>query len=222
VVPWRTLGSATAPGGGTLVLQERAGEFAIRIDGYVLMSSRAHGSEEALAEGACARLAGRAAPRVLIGGLGLGFTVRAALDRLPAGASVTVAEVVPAVVDWNRGPLADLAARPLDDPRVTVATADVGAVLAAAPPATFDAVLLDVDNGPTALPRPANADLYDARGIAVARASLRPGGVLGVWSAAPDDAFAARLRRGGFSVRVERIRSRGRVGTRHVLFLAVR
>jgi spermidine synthase len=221
VIPWRTLGSAVTPDGGTLVLQERDGELVIRADGYVLMSSRVHGSEEALAETVCARLAG-ATPRLLIGGLGLGYTVRAALDRLPAGASVTVAELVPAVVDWNRGPLADLAGRPLDDPRVTVATADVSAVLAAAPPASTDAVLLDVDNGPTALPRSANAALYEAGGIAAARRALRPGGILGVWSAGSDDAFAARLRRGGFTVEIERVRARGRVGTRHVLFIAVR
>ena len=221
MVPWRTLGSATAPDGGTLVLQERAGELVIRAGGWVLMSSRAHGSEEALAERVCTQIAG-ARPRVLIGGLGLGYTLRAALDCLPAVASVTVAEVVPAVVDWNRGPVSGLAGRPLDDPRVTVATADVGAVIAEAPVASIDAVLLDVDNGPTALPRPANAHLYEATGLAAVRAALRPGGVLGVWSAAPDDRFAARLRRGGFTVEVEPVRARGRVGTRHVLFIAVR
>jgi len=222
MVPWRTLGSAVVPDGDPLVLQERDGEFVIRVRGYVLMSSRVHGSEEALAETACARLAGRAAPRVLIGGLGLGFTLRAVLDRLPARAAVTVAELVPEVVDWNRGPLAGLLGRPLDDPRVTVAVAHVGAVIAAAPRESFDAALLDVDNGPASLVHPTNGDLYTARGIAAARAALRPGGVLGVWSTAPDDAFAARLRRGGFEVQIERVRARGRVGSRHVLFIAVR
>jgi spermidine synthase len=222
VIPWRTLGRTTAPDGGALVLQERDGEFAIRLDGYVLMSSRMHGSEEALAERACARLAGRVAPRVVIGGLGLGYTARAALDRLPAAASVDVVELVAAVVAWNRGPVAHLAGRPLDDRRVTVMTADVAAVVAAATAASIDAILLDVDNGPTALTRPANASLYDARGIAAARAALRPGGLLGIWSSGPADRFAIRLRRAGFAVQVERVRARGRAGTWHVLLLAVR
>lgn len=218
--PWETLDTAPAPGGGELVLARRGEEYVIRVGGHVLMTSRTHGSEEALAEHGCAPLADRARPRVLIGGLGMGYTVRAALERLGPRASITVAELVPAVVRWNRGPLAPLADRPLEDARVTVVEADVFAVLRDAAERPFDAVLLDVDNGPVALTRPENARLYGAGGLALARAALKPGGLLLVWSAAPDPTFSRRLRDAGFEPQVLEVPARGKSkGTRHVLFL---
>jgi spermidine synthase len=192
----------------------------IHADGKSLMSSRMHGSEQALATLGCRGLAGRPEPRVLIGGLGMGFTLRAALDLLPSGASVVVAELVPAVAEWNRGPLGPLAGHPLRDPRVRLELCDVGAVLRASPGA-FDAVLLDVDNGPSPLAASDNASLYDDHGIAAARAALRPGGTLAVWSAREDRGFEHRLRHAGFSVEVERVRGRlAQGGPRHTIFLA--
>lgn len=218
--PWETLDTAPAPGGGELVLARRGDEYVIRVGGHVLMTSRTHGSEEALAEHGCAPLAGRARPRVLIGGLGMAYTVRAALERLGPRASITVAELVPAVVRWNRGPLAPLADRPLEDSRVTVVEADVFAVLRDAAERPFDAVLLDVDNGPVALTRPENARLYGAGGLALARAAIKPGGLLVVWSAAPDPSFSRRLRDAGFEPQMLEVPARGKSrGTRHVLFL---
>ena len=192
--PWSTLGRSTAPDGAELVLQERAGEFAIRVGGQVLMGSRAPTSERALAEATCAGL--RPAARVLIGGLGLGYTARAALDLLGPGAQVTVAELLPAVVTWNHGPLGPLAAHPLQDPRVAVFEGDVRTAWRQRGP--FDAILLDVDNGPSALTRPANGALYGAAGLREALAALRAGGVLAVWSAGPAPAFLLRLREVGF------------------------
>ena len=218
MIPWTTLGRARTPGGGELILQEHNGELAIRLDGYVLMSSRAHDSEEALARLTCAQLANQSTPRVLIGGLGLGYTLRAALDRLPAKAQVVIAEIVAAVVEWNRGPVAHLAGRPLEDPRVTIEIDDVRAVLARA--GRFDGILLDVDNGPAAFTRPANRALYDAPGLAILRAALRPGGVLGIWSSVTDGAFANRLRAASFRVEVPRVSARGPRGTKHAVFLA--
>lgn len=162
------------------------------------MSSRAHGSEEALARLGCGPIAARAKARVLCGGLGFGFTLRAALDVLPRDARVVAAEVVPAVVAWCRGPLAELAGRPLEDPRVEVVTADVGEVLTARA-ARFDAVLLDVDNGPRALTRAANQALYELDGLEAIREALEPGGVLALWSADPDPDFERRMSRAGFA-----------------------
>ena len=216
MIPWETLGRAQAPDGAELVLCRRGDEFVIRVGGRDLMSSRMHGSEEELARRACAGLG--AGARVLVGGLGLGYTLRAALDALPAGASVTVCELVPAVVEWNRGPLAPLAGQPLEDPRVTVEVVDVGAVIRR-PGKRWDAILLDVDNGPVALTRRANHVLYGATGLSVAKAALRLGGVLAIWSASPDDAFVARLHRAGFEVTVDTVPARGRAGgSRHTLF----
>ena len=194
-------------------LVRRGDEFLIRLDGQVLMTSRTHGSEEALAGLACAAIRGRRRPRVLVGGLGMGYTLRAALAALPAHASVVVAELVPEVVTWNRGPLGPLAGRPLDDPRVSVAEGDVAALMARER-GTVDAILLDVDNGPTGLPREANEDLYAERGLAIARRALRPGGVLAIWSASPAPRFEARLRRASFDVRVHRVTARGTGGGR--------
>ena len=195
------------------------------------MSSRMHGSEEALATFGVRRLAppklveaqqGRgtlAAPCVLVGGLGMGFTLRAALDLLPLDATVVVAELLPAVVEWNRGPLGPLAAHPLNDRRVQVVEGDVGATMRAST-ARFDAILLDVDNGPSALTSSTNTDLYSDRGIAAAKVSLRPSGTLAVWSSREDRKFEQRLRYRGFEVAVERVRGRLKQGwPRHVIFV---
>ena len=201
-------------------LIRRGDEHIILVDGAILMSSRMHGSEEALATLACQRVRTLEQPSVLIGGLGMGFTLRTALDLLPRDATVVVAELVPAVVEWNRGPLGPLARYPLKDKRVRVETGDVVVTLRSRL-GRFDAVLLDVDNGPTAFTAANNAGLYDNRGIAVARAALKTEGVLAVWAAQADRKFEQRLRDGGFDVQVQR--PRGRLikgGPRHTIFLA--
>ena len=222
MIPWQLLGSAPVPGNDApLTLHQRGGEFVIRIGAVALMSSMAHGSEEALAELACARISGRGDARVLVGGLGMGFTLAAALRHLGPAARASVAELVPAVVEWNRGPLAHLAGRPLDDPRVVVREADVGACMRAER-AAFDALLLDVDDGPNGLTRAGNDWLYSAAGLRCALAALREGGVLGVWSVAPDDAFTRRLVRAGFEVEESVVRARRTKGGRHTLWLATR
>jgi len=185
-----------------------------------LMNSRLSGSEEALATLACDRMPKSPRPAVLIGGLGMGFTLRAALGRLPAEAWVVVAELVPAVVAWAKGPMAEIFGGSLDDPRVAVVETDVAEPIRAAR-AAYDAVLLDVDNGPDGLTRDENDRLYDARGLAAVRAALRPGGVLAVWSSAPDRGFTARLKRAGFAVEEVTARAHaGRSGARHVIWLA--
>jgi spermidine synthase len=221
MIPWELLDSAPVPGTNQeLGLYKRGQEFSIRMGGREIMGSRAHGSEEALSERACTRIAGRARPRILVGGLGLGYTVAAALKRLGPGGRVIVAELVPAVVQWNLGPLAHLAGYPLQDRRVTILEGDVVRILQAKPRA-FDAILLDVDNGPEDLIRKGNDRLYDRRGLEVIRAALRPGGVLGVWSASPERAFVKRLEGGGFRVEELRIRARGPLGgRRHTIWLA--
>jgi spermidine synthase len=200
-------------------LMRRVNEYIILANGKSLMSSRMHGSEEALATLACRRVRAMEQPCVLVGGLGMGFTLRATLDFLPSDAMVVVAELVPAVVDWNRGPLGPLAGHPLKDKRVRVDVVDV-AVLLSSSPGRFDAVLLDVDNGPAAFTGSDNARLYDDRGLASARAALKIGGVLAVWSARDDRKFEQRLRYGGFLVEVERVRGRAKKGgPRHTIFL---
>jgi spermidine synthase len=219
VKPWELLGQASTPDGVDLTLTRRDREYVILAGGRSLMSSRMHGSEEALAMLACQALRGRSEPAVLIGGLGMGFTLRAALDRLPADATVVVCELVPAVVEWNRGPLAPLAGYPLKDRRVSIDVGDVAATLGASRD-RFDAVLLDVDNGPAAFTAERNAALYADRGLAAARAALKPGGVLAVWSAWDNRKFEQRLRYGRFDVEVERVRARlRRGGPRHTIFL---
>ncbi len=218
--PWIHLDSATMPDdGGELRLMRRDAEFSIMAGPIELMNSRLSGSEEALATLAWARLAGRPAPRVLLGGLGMGFTLRAALAALPRDAQVTVAELVPAVIAWARGPLCDLFAGCLEDPRVRIHEGDVAPLIAGRPSA-WDAILLDVDNGPEGLTRRANDALYDLTGLARARAALAPGGVLAVWSSAPDEGFTRRLRRSGLATEVLRVPARkGGRGARHVIWL---
>lgn len=220
MVPRVVLGSAVLPGGAELRLIGRGGEFSISLRNNELMNSRHGGSEEALAALACDRLADAPPTCVLIGGLGMGFTLRAALGRLPAACAVIVAELVPEVVAWARGPLAGLFGDSLADPRVRIVEGDVAVPIRTAR-SRFDAILLDVDNGPDGLSQPANDRLYDAAGLAAARAALRPGGVLAIWSSAPDAAFAARLRRGGFDVAEARVRANGtRGGAHHVIWIA--
>ncbi len=223
MIPWVHIDTGTIPnGGGTLRLMRRGHEFSIQLGQNELMNSRLSGSEEALAQLACEQLGGAPAPRILIGGLGMGFTLRAALKALPETARVEVAELVPAVADWARGPLAEVFGGILDDPRVRLLQTDVAAPIAAAR-AAYDAILLDVDNGPDGLTHPGNDRLYDHAGLGRARAALRPGGVLAVWSAHPDAAFTRRLRDAGFVVEEVPARANGRRGgARHRIWLATR
>jgi len=218
--PWVLVGQTTAPDGTPLTLQSRDREFLLLADGKPLMSSQMHGSEDALATLACRRIGKIPNPHVLIGGLGMGFTLRAALDVLPSTATVVVAELVPAVVSWNRGPLGPLAGRPLDDGRVRVEETDV-AIAVRANPGKFDAVLLDVDNGSDALTTSTNGWLYSDHGIGAIRASMTIDGVLAMWLASEDRSFARRLRQHGFTVDVERVRARAkRGGSHHAILLA--
>ena len=218
--PLELLGQSPSQDGTDLKLVRRSNEFIILANGKSLMSSRMHGSEEALATFACRRARTLEEPCVLIGGLGMGFTLRATLNLLPKDATVVVAELVPAVVEWNRGPLGPLAEWPLKDKRVRVELNDVALTLSASP-ARFDAVLLDVDNGPSAFTAETNVGLYNDRGIAAAFAALKPDGVLAVWSAREDRKFQQRLRYAGFSVEVETVRARlKKGGPRHTIFLA--
>ncbi len=217
--PFELLAEAVAPDGSDLKLTRRDTEYIILASGRSLMSSRMHGSEEALAMLACRRARTQEEPCVLVGGLGMGFTLRATLDLLPGGGIVIVAELVPAVVEWNQGLLGPLAGHPLKDRRVRVEVSDVAAVLRSSP-GRFDAVLLDVDNGPAAFTSTENARLYDNGGVAVALEALKPGGVLAVWSAWDDRKFEQRLRYVGFRVEVERVRGRlKKGGPRHIIFL---
>ena len=219
--PWRDIAQAETPSGDDIRLTEHDGEYVIHVNGKTLMSSRAHGSEEALATLACRHVGKVERPRVLVGGLGMGFTLRAALDVLPANAFVTVAELVGAVVHWNRGPLASLAGHPLSDPRVRTEVTDVGFTLRANI-GRFDAILLDVDNGPTAFTSVNNCGLYDNDGVAAAHAALKPGGALAVWSAWDDSKFEQRLRYHGFDTQVDRVRARlKKGGSKHTIFLGI-
>jgi spermidine synthase len=217
---WELLGETSTPDGTDIRLTRRDDEYVMLANGKPLMSSRLHGSEEALATLGCSEARRQASPRVLVGGLGMGFTLRAVLDALPSAASVIVAELLPAVIQWNRGPLATLAGSPLQDPRVRIEVADVG-VLLREHHGRFDAILLDVDNGPAAFTVGGNANLYDNSGVAAAYAALRPGGTLAIWSAWEDRKFEQRLRYYGFTVSVERVRARlKKGGPRHAIFLA--
>ena len=214
------LGSAQVPGGGELRLFRHDRDFMIVLGNNELMSSRMSGSEIALAEQTCDRLGQRKATRLLIGGYGMGFTLRAALARLGADAEVVVAELVPEIIFWAREYMPSLEAGCLDDPRVELRYADVIDEIAESP-GSFDAILLDVDNGPDGLTRAANDGLYSPRGLRAARNALRPGGVLAIWSAARDDVFARRLAKAGFAVDevFVRARSNGK-GPKHVIWFA--
>lgn len=223
MIPWVTLDRAQIPNnGGEIRLIQRGDEFSIMLGTNPLMNSRLRGSEEALATLTIGRLQNPKSPHILIGGLGMGFTLRAALGVLGPQARVTVAELVPAVITWARGPMAVVFGASLSDPRVTLVEADVAGIIRAQPGA-FDAILLDVDNGPEGLTHAANDRLYDLEGLAAARAALRPGGVLAVWSMGPDERFTRRLRQAGFQADETRVRANGkRGGSRHVIWLASR
>lgn len=222
MTPRELLATAEVPGGPPLRLVRHGRDFMILLDRNELMSTRMNGSEEALGTMACARLSGGAAPALLIGGYGMGFTLRATLRCLGPDARVTVSELVPMIIDWARGPMAALTGECLNDARVTVRIEDVGATIGAAR-ASYDAILLDVDNGPDGLTRAGNDGLYAPRGLAAARAALRPGGVLAIWSAVPDPAFARRLGAAGFSVDEVRVRARQNgKGPQHIIWFATR
>lgn len=225
MIPWQRLASSPLPAvssqpRGTspaeLVLWKRGeDELVIRVGSHELMSSRQHHSEDELGRLACAHLGRGHVARVLVGGLGMGFTLRAVLDAVGPKAHVEVAELVPAVVEWNRGLLGPLAGHPLQDPRVRLFEGDVWARVT--PGANFDAILLDVDNGPAALTSADNSRLYDHRGLEKLREALRPGGVLAVWSAADDPRFSRRFKSAGFDVLRHHVRARPEAGATHVL-----
>jgi len=223
VIPWSLLDTAKIPnGGGELRLKQRGLEFSIMLGTNELMNSRLSGSEKALATLACEKIAERPKSHVLIGGLGMGFTLRAALGALGTDARVTVAELVPAVVVWARGPMATVFENSLDDPRVDIYEDDVGLIIRAAK-ASYDAILLDVDNGPDGITHEANDGLYDSQGLRSAWQALRPGGILAVWSSAPDAKFKRRLRETGFVTEEITVRANGkRGGARHVIWLAAK
>jgi len=221
MTPWRLLDTALIPGnGGKLLLSQRDQEFSISIAGRgVLMSTSAHGSEDALAELGCSPIADRPHPRVLIGGLGMGFTLAAALRHLGPDAEVVVAELVPAVIGWNRDYLGGYSGHPLQDQRTRVREGDVAKLLREERKA-YDAILLDVDNGPESITHKKNDWLYSVEGLAASFAALRPGGILAVWSAGPDNTFTERLHKTGFQVRQVKVRAHDNQGELHTIWVA--
>lgn len=220
--PRELIASAKVPCGAELRLVRHAGDHIIMAGNIELMSSRVGGSEEALATLTCDRLRKGVAPHLLIGGYGMGFTLRAALAKLDAKARITVAELVPEIIDWARGPMADLTAGCLDDPRVRLLQGDVAAEIATSTK-TYDAILLDVDNGPSGLSRPANDSLYSMKGLGFAKAALKPGGILAIWSATPDAGFTRRLQTSGYKTEEVTVRARSNgKGPRHTIWFAKR
>jgi len=223
MIPWLQLDTARVPGADVeLRLMQRGADFSMMLGQNELMSSRLSGSEEALATLTCRRIEAVKSPHLLIGGLGMGFTLRAALAVLGSDARIMVAELVPAVIAWARGPMADIFGDSLDDPRASIREADVVDVIASHGSA-FDAILLDVDNGPEGLIRKANDALYDLKGLKAIRRALRPGGVLAVWSSGPNPLFSKRLRSAGFDVNEVAVRATTRrSGARHVIWFATK
>jgi spermidine synthase len=223
MIPWLQIDTARVPGADVeLRLMRRGADFSMMLGPNELMNSRLSGSEEALATLACRRIEAVKRPNLLIGGLGMGFTLRAALAVLGTDARITVAELVPAVIAWARGPMANIFAESLNDPRASILNADVIAVIRSHSSA-FDAILLDVDNGPEGLIRKANDALYDLKGLKAIRRALRPGGVLAVWSSGPNPAFSKRLRDAGFDVNEVAVRATAkRSGARHVIWFATK
>jgi spermidine synthase len=223
VIPQILLDKAETPDGGKeLRLYQHDKDFLISVGNVQLMSSRTHESEEALAKLALERMESPEGARVLIGGLGMGFTLRAALDRLPPTARVEVAEIMSAVVKWNRGPLADLAGRPLEDKRVEVREVNAARMIREGR-GRYDAILLDVDNGPAGLSRSGNFWFYGPAGLEAVRAALRPKGVLALWSAGQDVAFMQRMEKVGFAAEAIRVRARaGNKGAHHVIWIAIK
>ena len=218
---WTQLGEAAIPGSEkSLILYRGKDDFSIKISGgYELMNTRKHGSEDALGSLPCKRLKNTETARVLIGGLGMGFTLAAVLEAVGAGAEVTVEELIPEVVEWNRGPLGEFSGRPLDDPRTRIHVGDVAKLIRRSK-GCFDVIALDVDNGPEGLTKSANDWLYSMSGICAAQDALRPSGFLAYWSADPDQAFHDRLRRCGFFVEELNVFAHGSKGTRHTIWLA--
>jgi spermidine synthase len=223
MIPWVKIDTARVPGAdGELRLMRRGAEFSIMLGTNELMNSRLSGSEAALATLAAKRIEAVRKPHMLIGGLGMGFTLRAALAVLGPGAKIVVAELVPTVVAWAKGPMAEIFGGSLNDPRVSILETDVTDVIRAKP-RMFDAILLDVDNGPEGLTKKANDALYNSAGLKAAHAALRPGGVLAVWSSGPNPPFAKRLRGAGFDVNEVNLRATGRGGgARHVIWIATK
>ena len=220
MIPWVQLDSAkTGDGAQELRLKRRGSEFSIMLGTNELMNSRLSGSEQALAKLSCQRIAAHRQPKILIGGLGMGFTLRAALAELGEDAGIVVAELVPAVVAWARGPMAEVFGGCLDDPRVTIQETDVGQLIRSRP-AAWNAILLDVDNGPEGIVYKGNDALYSLAGLGAARAALKPGGVLAVWSQGPDSGFTRRLKQAGFAVEEVNTRANGKRGARHVIWIA--
>jgi spermidine synthase len=220
--PWRVLGIAQIPNnGGELKLSQRDQEFSIRLSGIrgVLMNSRVHGSEEALAELGCKRLLDVADAQVLVGGLGMGFTLATALKSVASTATVTVAELIPEVVEWNQGPLGECAGKPLQDNRTQIHLGDVGQLLTEKHQ-SFDAILLDIDNGPEGLTHEDNSWLYSTQGVNAMYQALRPEGIVTIWSAGPDPMFTIRLKKAGFKAETRTVRARPGKGSRHTIFLA--
>ncbi|MFC3441801.1 spermidine synthase [Sphingobium rhizovicinum] len=222
MIPREYLDCAQVPGGQELKLYRRGADHMIVLDRNELMSSRMSGSEKQLALMTIDRLRGRKAPHLLIGGYGMGFTLRAALGVLDKAAKVTVAELVPKIIEWARGPMVDLMAGCLDDPRVHLLIEDVVPIIEAGH-GTYDAILLDVDNGPDGLTAAANDRLYSRAGLQTAKAALKPGGILAVWSAGSDDAFTRRLNNAGFLVEEVAVKARDNgKGPRHVIWFATK
>ena len=217
--PFETLDSATTPDGRKLTLHRRDQDLSIYLEGDELMATRAPSSEMALATLALERITSGSHPRILIGGLGLGYTLRAALEVLPPKAQIVVSEVFEIVVKWGRTHLAHIHGSSLDDPRVRIVAKDVHAVIQESD-RPWDAILLDVDNGPNAWCLESNGRLYDRRGLERIRATMSPGGMLAIWSAHQDPVFAKRLRKGGFDVESKMVRAHGEKGARHTIFLA--
>ena len=219
MIPRELLATAQIPGGGELRLFRRDSDFIIALGANELMSSRSRGSEEALVVMTYERPQIEA-PHLLIGGYGMGFTLRAALARLGPQARITIAELVPEIIDWARGPMAAFTASCLDDPRVELRMVDVVATIASGR-GRYDAILLDVDNGPDGLTREENDQIYSGFGLQSAKAALKPGGVLAIWSAGPDEKFARRLKHAGFDVEETMVRAgRGGKGARHIIWFA--
>jgi len=218
---WTLLGEAAIPGTDkALLLYQGKDDFSIKISGGLeLMSTRKHASEDALGSLPCRKIKRLESARALIGGLGMGFTLAAVLKELGPKAEVTVAELIPEVVEWNRGPLGEFSGKPLDDPRTRIHLGDVAQLLRKSH-GCFDVIALDVDNGPEGLTKSANDWLYSMSGIAAAQNALRPAGVLAYWSADPDPAFHERLRRCGFMVEELRVFAHGKKGARHTIWLA--
>ena len=223
MIPWEEIDRAEIPEHeGEVKLLKRGLEFSIRTGGTELMNSRLHGSERALAELTCRRIKRKSGLRILVGGLGMGYTLAAALDQSKSDALVTVSELIPAVVKWNREHLGHLTGTPLNDPRVCVEEEDVAETIRRRKSA-WDAILLDVDNGPAGLTRKANDRLYGSSGLRMSFSALRPGGILGVWSSGSDEAFTHRLKQCGFETETLTVwaRKRGK-GGRHIIWLAAK